>query len=83
MGFHLFWDVYNQVRNAVDSDFLFQASIGAIDEEENTSEDSDVYQRPLEDLRPCEFGKNGIPAGQYEGEADCMTSFLHALPDLS
>lgn len=72
------------MRDVVDSDFLFQASIGAPDEEENASEDSDAHQRPIEDLQPCEFGKNGIPAVQYEGETDCVTSFLPTLfPDLS
>jgi hypothetical protein len=78
--FHSFWDVYNQVRNAVDSDLLFQASSGIV-EEENTSEDSEP---PLPHLKPCEFGKNGIPPVQY-AEGELLSDFLSScsLPDLS
>jgi hypothetical protein len=77
VGFDSFWDVYNQLRDAVDSEFLFQSSIGAFDEE-STSKDSDtvdIEQLPLSHLRPCEFGKDGIPAEQviHEGIADCLS----------
>ena len=79
MTFHSFWDVYNQVRDAVDSDLLFRASSGVV-EEESTSEDSEP---PLPHLKPCEFGKNGIPPMQYEGEL--LSDFLSScsLPDPS
>jgi len=81
VGFHSFWNVYNQVRDAVDSDFLFRSSIGAIDEE-NGSEDSELgaCQRPLQHLQPCEFGGNGIPPMQHEGETALVTSFLPIIP---
>jgi len=80
VNFHSFWDVYNQVCDAVDSDFLFRSSIGVIDEE-NEPEDSelDARQGPLQHLQPCEFGKDGILPMQHEGETDLVTSFLPTL----
>lgn len=71
MGFHTFWDIYNQMRDAVDSELLFESGIGLVDEE-SRPEDSDANHPPLQDLQPCEFGRNGIPPVQYEGEADCL-----------
>ncbi len=53
------------MRDAVDEDFLFEAGAGAFDEENaSASEELDANQLPLRHLRPCEFGKNGIPAAQ-------------------
>jgi len=76
VGFHMFWDIYNQVYNAVDLEFLFKSSIGG-DDEETRSENSDTSQLPLQHLRVCEFGKNGIPLMQYEeGEADSLAFLL-------
>ena len=74
VNFYSFWDVYNQLCDAADSDFLERTT--------NTSEDEDtvtveellenegvVEQLPLTDLRPCVFGENGVPARRtYEGE---------------
>jgi hypothetical protein len=79
VSFHLFWDVYNQVRDAVNSDFLLQSSVGAIDEEDQSEDsESDTHQCPLLHLQPCEFGKNGVPSMQYEGETDSeMPFFIH------
>jgi hypothetical protein len=79
VGFHTFWDIYNQVRNAVDSEFLFESS-GGVDEdtgsEETRSENPDANQPPLQHLRACEFGENGIPPMQYEeGEAEFFFRF--------
>lgn len=78
MEFKSFWQVYNQVRNAVDEDFLFEADGAAFDEENaSASEEPDANQLPLHHLRPCEFGKNGIPAAQStrEGEANYLSCF--------
>ncbi len=75
MEFQSFWQVYNQVRNAVDEDFLFEAAGAAFDEENGSaSEEPDANQLPLHNLGPCEFGKNGIPAVQStrEGEANYL-----------
>ena len=72
VAFHSFWGIYNQVRDAVDSDFLFQSSSGLV-EEENATQDSksaapERPEPPLQHLQHCEFGENGIPPVQYEGE---------------
>lgn len=85
VSYHSFWDVYNQMRDAVDSEFLFQSSIGAIDDpEEHESEDSepDSDARPLPHLQACEFGSNGVPPMQHEGKTDLVMFFLN-IPDLS
>ena len=75
MNFHSFWDIYNQVRNAVDSDLLFWSSIGVTDEENKRKDPKpDARQGPLQHLQPCEFGEDGIPPMQHEGETDLVTS---------
>ena len=79
VGYHSFWDVYKEVRGAVDSDFLFQTGMGVIDEDardECEGPESDAHQRPLQHLQPCEFGRDGIPPVVHEGEIDLVTSFL-------
>ena len=77
MSFHSFWDVYNQVRDAVDSDFLFRSSVGVIDEEDQSENSkSDTRQCRLSHLQSCEFGRNGVPSTQHEGETDSERSFL-------
>jgi hypothetical protein len=53
--FDSFWHVYNLLRDALDSEYLFQSSVGVFDEE-NTSRDSDIDQLPLHHLRGYEFG---------------------------
>jgi len=80
VGFDSFWDVYNQVCDAVDSDFLFRSNTGAFDEE-NPSGSEDPGERPLQHLEPCEFGKDGIPSARYEGGSDALSSY--SLPELS
>jgi hypothetical protein len=68
-----FWDVYNQVCDAVDSDFLCRTTADTFSRYGESTPDSDgmVEQLPLSNLRPCVFGENGVPAAQiYEGEAD-------------
>lgn len=67
--FDSFWHVYNLLRDALDSEYLFQSSVGVFDEE-NTSRDSDIDQLPLHHLRGYEFGQDGIPAGLNEEEAE-------------
>jgi len=82
VNFHSFWDVYNQVRNAVDLDFLFWSSIGVTDEENEpkySKLDAHPTQGPLQHLQPCEFGKDGIPPMQHEGKTDLVMSFLPTL----
>jgi hypothetical protein len=83
--FESFWQVYNQVRDAVDKDFLFNATTATFDDEENASasEELDANQLPLHHLGLCEFGKNRIPAVQStrDGEATIYYPFL--LPNLS
>jgi hypothetical protein len=81
INFHSFWDVYNQLRDAVDAEFLFHSSTGTFPEEHTgiPEDDSKVAQLPLSHLRSCRLGENGVPAGQIieEGEADrCLTPFL-------
>jgi hypothetical protein len=78
--FQSFWQVYNQVRDAVDKDFLFEAGAGAFDEENaSASEEPDANQLPLRHLGPCEFGKNGIPAAQSTREGDQLFIVLPLL----
>jgi hypothetical protein len=77
-----FWDVYNRLREAVDSEFLFQSCNGMLEVHASSDEsDPDVEpQLPLNHLRTYEFGVDGIPAGQtYEGEADLFIYFLSFL----
>jgi hypothetical protein len=66
VNFSTFWDVYNQLCDAVDSDILFQSNRLASDAENNreNSDQPDVDQLPLSHLLPCEFGQNGVPAGK-------------------
>jgi hypothetical protein len=76
--FKSFWQVYNQVCNAVDEDLLFKAATTTFDEENaSASEEPDANQLPFHHLGPCEFGKNGIPAMQStcEGEAYYLSCF--------
>ena len=69
VNFYSFWDVYNQLRDAVESDFL-ATTIGSTSacRGESVAEDEDE-QLPLSYLRPCVFGENGVPAGQLSGKA--------------
>jgi len=69
VNFYSFWDVYNQLCDAVESDLLARTTIGtSMRRGESVSEDEDE-QLPLSDLCPCVFGENGVPAGQLSGEA--------------
>ena len=72
INFHSFWDVYNQLRDAVDAEFLFYSSTGIFPEETSISEDDpNVAELPLSHLHSCRFGEGGVPAEQMieEGEA--------------
>ena len=88
IDFHSFWDVYNQLRDAVDAESLFRSSIGTFTEEHSSTgipeDDPSDVRLPLSHLRSCQFGEGGVPAaGQIieEGEAArCLTPSL--APDL-
>jgi hypothetical protein len=76
--FESFWQVYNQVCDAMDKDFLFKAATATFDEEDaSASEELDANQLLLHHLGPCEFGKNGIPAVQStcNSEANYLSCF--------
>ena len=66
VGFDSFWDVYNKLCDAVDTDFLERTTSGTFARptrsHTSTEDDSVVDQLPLSELRPCVFGKNGVPA---------------------
>jgi hypothetical protein len=65
VNFSTFWEVYNHLRDAVDSDILFQSATDRLASDgENNGENSDGDQLPLSHLLPCEFGQNGVPAGK-------------------
>jgi hypothetical protein len=67
--FHSFWDLYNEMRGAVDSDLLCRYGSGEVDSEERFLSDApEDSGPPLQHLNPCEFGRNGVPAVQYERE---------------
>ena len=74
MDFKSFWDVYNQLRDAVDLDFLARTPTRTFtrhggSESESMSGDEGVdTQLPLSDLQPCVFGENGVPAGQLSDD---------------
>ena len=81
INFYSFWDVYNQLRDAVDAEFLIHSSTGTFSEEDTgIPEDApNAAELPLSHLRSCQFGEDGVPAGQIieEGEADrCLTPCL-------
>jgi len=78
INFHSFWDVYNQLRDAVDAEFLFHSSTRAFPEEHTgiPEDDPNVAELSHSNLRSCQFGEDGVPAEQIieEGEADrCLT----------
>lgn len=68
INFYSFWDVYNQLRDAVDAEFLFDSSTGAFPEEQHTGiseDDPNVVELPLSHLRSCQFGgEDGVRPGQ-------------------
>jgi len=82
INFSSFWDVYNQLRDAIDSDFLERTTTGTFvrhEESASESEDDGVVEQllddqlPLSGLRPCVFGENGVPAGGiHEGEVNTL-----------
>jgi hypothetical protein len=66
----------------VDAEFLFHSSgTGAFPEEHTgISEDGlNVAELPLSHLRSCQFGQDGVPAGQIieEGKADHLRYYLY------
>jgi hypothetical protein len=66
IDFHSFWDIYNQLRDAVDTELLFRSSTGTFAEELNgvPEHNPDVAELPHSHLRPCRFGEDGVPAGE-------------------
>lgn len=75
MCFDSFWDVYNRLRDAVDSEFLFQSNNGLFNEESASGDNVD--RLPLHHLRPCEFGKDGIPDQQSVCEGEPVVCQSH------
>lgn len=63
VNFYLFWQVYNQLRDAVDPDF-WTTTDSHVSDGENMSEGegADTDELPLNHLRPCVLGENGVPA---------------------
>jgi len=85
IDFDSFWDVYNQLRDAVDAEFLFHSSTGAFPEEHTGIPEDvpNVAELQQSQLRPCQFGKDAVPAEQIieEGEADhCLMPPLTSNP---
>ena len=65
VNFQSFWEVYNLLRDAVDSDFLFNKATGdTFGKDASDKSYGDLGDLPLHHLRPCEFGANGVPAVQ-------------------
>ncbi len=83
INFDSFWDVYNQLREAVDEELLFRSSTGVFDD--TSSDDPDDAQLPFSHLRPCRFGEGGNPAGRIvdEGEVIVLHLPLRLIPFLS
>jgi hypothetical protein len=72
INFHSFWDVYNQLRDAVDAEFLFYSSTGMFPEETGIPEDDsnvadETTELPLSHLHSCRFGEGGVPGLRGEG----------------
>jgi len=63
--FDSFWQVYNQLRDAVDSDVLTSTNEDVFPDDNSEShwqpEDRNRDQLPLSHLQPFEFGANGDP----------------------
>ena len=74
INFHSFWDVYKQLRDAVDADFLFHSSTGAFPEDPTgvPEDDPNVAELPLSHLRSCRFGEDGVPSRQIIEEGSGM-----------
>ena len=82
INFHSFWDVYIQLRDAVDAEYLFDSSSGTFPEGQpgTPEDDPNVAQLPLSHPRSCRLGEDGVPAGQLieEGKADrCSHTFSY------
>lgn len=79
IDFDSFWDVYNELRDAVDAEFLFRSSTGIFPEEHaGIPEDDDPNnaELPLSHLRPCRFNEEGVPAEQIIEEGKAPSSHL-------
>jgi len=65
MGKRLLMYFTNRLRDAVDPDF-WTTTDSAISNGENISdgEEVDADELPLNHLRPCVLGENGVPAGR-------------------
>jgi hypothetical protein len=68
VNFDSFWQVYNQLRDAVDSDLLTSTNEDVFPNDTSEShwqpEDRNRDQLPLSHLQPFEFGANGDPGEQ-------------------
>jgi hypothetical protein len=63
VNFDSFWQVYNQLRDAVDSDVLTSTNEEVLpnDNSHQQPKDRNRDQLPLSHLQPFEFGANGDP----------------------
>jgi hypothetical protein len=72
INFDSFWDVYNQLRDAVDAEYLFHSSTGVFPEDHTdiAEDDPNNAELPLSHLCSCQFGEDGVPAERIieEGE---------------
>ncbi|KAH9963152.1 hypothetical protein BC827DRAFT_1266465 [Russula dissimulans] len=77
VNFRSFWEVYNLLRDTVDLELLLftKATTDTLGDAPEDS-DGDIAELPLHQLRPCEFGTNGIPAVRtipYEESSNALT----------
>lgn len=63
VDFHSFWQVYNQLRDAVDTDVWVSDSEN-MSGGEGADADADADELPLNHLLPCVLGENGVPEGR-------------------
>jgi hypothetical protein len=81
--FESFWQVYNQVHNAVDKDFLFEAATTTFDEENASgSEELDANQLPLHYL-PMNLAKTEFPLCSLYVTVKPTIYYAFLLPNLS
>jgi hypothetical protein len=64
----MFWDVYNELREAVNDRPMSDNAVVKRHEYGSVHESGENQGLPLFDLQPCMFGVNGIPTLQFEGE---------------
>jgi hypothetical protein len=79
LNFTSLWQVYNQLRDAVDLDF-WTTTDGSVSDAENMSKEADADQLPLNHLRPYVLDENGVPAGKASSEYNDAESGMPLIP---